>query len=90
MLRRSSKTTTITSREFNQDKARAKRAAKLGPVIITDRGEPRFVLQTFEEYEKTRQKPRMLGDIRGIEGLDDDKFELPPRTAWGFRNPFED
>jgi hypothetical protein len=30
--------TTITSREFNQDVSRAKRAAKKGPVIVTGRG----------------------------------------------------
>jgi hypothetical protein len=30
--------TTISSREFNQDTSRAKKAALQGPVIITDRG----------------------------------------------------
>lgn len=32
--------TTMTSREFNQDTSRAKRAAESGPVFITDRGPP--------------------------------------------------
>jgi hypothetical protein len=33
-------TTKVTSREFNQDTGRAKRAAQDGPVYITDRGHP--------------------------------------------------
>jgi hypothetical protein len=32
--------TTLTSREFNQDASRAKKAAQQGPVFITDRGRP--------------------------------------------------
>jgi antitoxin (DNA-binding transcriptional repressor) of toxin-antitoxin stability system len=30
--------TTVSSREFNQDTSKAKKAARRGPVIITDRG----------------------------------------------------
>ncbi len=41
---------TISSREFNQDVGRAKRAARSGPVVITDRGRPAHVLLSFEEY----------------------------------------
>ena len=35
---------TMTSREANQDFSRAKREAKSGPVIITERGRPASVL----------------------------------------------
>lgn len=42
--------TTISSREFNHDIGRAKRAAETGPVIVTDRGKPAFVLLRYEEY----------------------------------------
>jgi len=42
--------TTVTSREFNQDTGGAKRAAQAGPVYITDRGRPSHVLLTFEDY----------------------------------------
>ena len=44
--------TTMTSREFNQDAGRAKRAAQNGPVFITDRGRPAHVLLSIEEYQK--------------------------------------
>lgn len=45
-------TTSMTSREFNQDTSRAKKAAERGPVFITDRGRPAHVLLSFEAYEK--------------------------------------
>lgn len=32
--------TTLTSRELNHDVSNAKKAARNGPVIITDRGRP--------------------------------------------------
>lgn len=44
--------TKLSSREFNQDTSKAKRAAKKGPVFITDRGRPSHVLLTAEEYER--------------------------------------
>ncbi|HEV2397248.1 MAG TPA: type II toxin-antitoxin system Phd/YefM family antitoxin [Candidatus Sulfotelmatobacter sp.] len=44
--------TKLSSRQFNQDTSRAKRAAKKGPVFITDRGRPSHVLMTAEEYER--------------------------------------
>ncbi|MEO0771281.1 MAG: type II toxin-antitoxin system Phd/YefM family antitoxin [Cyanobacteria bacterium J06649_4] len=42
----------ISSREFNQDVSKAKRAAEKGPVFITDRGTPAHVLLTIEAYHK--------------------------------------
>ena len=42
--------TTISSREFNQAVSRAKRAADRGLVVITDRGEPAYVLLRHEAY----------------------------------------
>jgi prevent-host-death family protein len=42
--------TKISSREFNQDSAGAKKAAKNGPVFITDRGRPAHVLLSIEDY----------------------------------------
>ena len=44
--------TTMSSRDFNQDTSGAKRAAKEGPVFITDRGVPAHVLLTIEDYRK--------------------------------------
>ena len=39
-------TISLTSRELNHDVGRAKKAAEMGPVVITDRGRPSHVLMT--------------------------------------------
>jgi len=44
--------TKLSSRDFNQDTSGAKRAARRGPVFITDRGRPSHVLLTVEEYQR--------------------------------------
>lgn len=48
--------TTLSSREFNQDASGAKRAARRGPVFITDRGAPSHVLLSIEDYRKLTGK----------------------------------
>lgn len=41
---------TVSSRDFNNDVAGAKRAAAAEPLFITDRGEPAFVLLSMDQY----------------------------------------
>ena len=53
---------TINSREFNQDISGAKRAAKEGPVVITDRGQPAYVLLDIEAYRSLTGSHVKLGD----------------------------
>lgn len=65
--------TTLSSRVFNQDTSRAKKAALSGPVFITDRGRPAHVLLTIEEYQMvsgTRQNILDLLAMPGIEGVE--------------------
>lgn len=64
--------TTVTSREFNQDVSAAKRAAAHGPVVITDRSEPAFVLLTIEEYRRLTQggMDDLLNRLRMSEDVD--------------------
>ena len=52
----------FTSREFNQDVA-AKRAAREGPVIVTDRGEPAHVLLSWDEYRRLSIARPGLADL---------------------------
>ena len=47
----------MTSREFNQHTGRAKRAADKGPVVITDRGQPAYVLLTQEAFARLAGNP---------------------------------
>jgi prevent-host-death family protein len=69
--------TRITGRDFNQDVGRAKRAATKGPVIITDRGKPAFVLMRHETYERlSSQAPSIRALLAQPKGADID-FEAP-------------
>lgn len=67
--------TTMTSREFNQDAGRAKRAAMDGPVFITDRGEPAHVLLTIDDYKKLAGPRRNLAEILACAECADIDFE---------------
>ena len=72
---------TMTSREFNQDTALAKRAANDGPVFITDRGRRAYVLITNEEYERLARKPRSIIEALAMPGTEDIDLDsvLPSR-----------
>ncbi|TPI52947.1 MULTISPECIES: type II toxin-antitoxin system Phd/YefM family antitoxin [unclassified Mesorhizobium] len=72
--------TTLSSRELNQDLGRAKRAAKEGPVIVTDRGRPVHVLLSFDEYKRLTGKPRSLGDMLAAPEAGELDLPLPSRT----------
>lgn len=71
--------TTVTSRQLNRDLARAKRAARTGPVFITDRGRPAFVLLSIEDYWRLSGERRNLLDSLSMEGLAEIDLE-PPRA----------
>lgn len=69
--------TTLSSRELNQDVTRAKKAAKNGPVIITDRGRPAHVLLTFDDYQRLTRQRRNIADSLAMPGVADVDFEPP-------------
>jgi len=74
--------TTLSSREFNQDMTRAKQAANRGPVFITDRGRPSYVLLTIENYRKLAQSQASIVDQLAMPGVEDVEFD-PPRPSGG-------
>ncbi len=71
--------TTLSSREFNQDTGRAKKATSEGPVFITDRGKPAHVLLSIEDYRRIAGKHRSIVDALSMPGLADIEFD-PPRS----------
>ena len=71
--------TTVSSRELNQDLARAKRAARSGPVFITDRGKPAHVLLSIEYYRQLAGAGRNLLETLSMPGLADIDLD-PPRA----------
>ncbi len=74
--------TTLSSREFNQNTSRAKRAAKKGPVFITDRGRPAHVFLTIEKYQELagKKKKMTLSEALAMPNADLVDFE-PPRMG---------
>jgi prevent-host-death family protein len=73
------KITTLSSREFNQDTSRAKKAATEGPVFITDRGTPAHVLLSIEEYQRLTGGQGSIIDRLGLPpGIEDVEHEIPP------------
>jgi prevent-host-death family protein len=77
-------TTTISSREFNQDAGGAKKAARRGPVFITDRGQPAHVLLSIEDYRKLAGKQTNIVKLLAMKGGDEIAFE-PPRMREGLQ-----
>jgi prevent-host-death family protein len=77
--------TTLSSREFNQDSSRAKKAARNGPVFITERGRPSHVLLSIEEYQRLTISPDSMVDLLAMPadiGMD---FEPPCLPAGLFQ-----
>jgi prevent-host-death family protein len=68
----------LTSREFNQDVSQAKRAARLEPVFVTDRGKPTHVLMSIETYR------RLTGQTETIVAM---PTPLPPLDLKAARAP---
>ena len=67
--------TTLTSREFNQDTSRAKKAASNGPVFITDRGRPAHVLLAIEDYQRMNDSSDSIVNLLSMPESADIEFE---------------
>ena len=77
--------TNLTSREFNQDTSRAKRAAAAGPVFITDRGRPAHVLLTIEEYRRLTGRRPSIVELLSVPEAAEIELDLPPRRVEEWR-----
>ena len=77
---------TISSREFNQDVSRAKRAADEGPVIITDRGTPAYVLMRHDMYRRLAGGFPNILELLSEPGVEEIEFH-PPRLGSGVFHP---
>jgi prevent-host-death family protein len=74
--------TTLSSREFNQDTSRAKKAAQRGPVFITDRGRPAHVLLSIEQYQKLSGRSKTLAEALHMPGAAEIEFNPPKPADW--------
>lgn len=67
----------MTSREFNQATAKAIKASKTAPVIVTKRGTPTCVLLDYADYQNliNQLKPRpSMAELLGGDGDIDDNL----------------
>jgi prevent-host-death family protein len=71
-------TITFSSREFNQRASEAKKAASQGPVFITDRGRPAYVLLTIDDYRALTAPRQDIATLLAMPDMGD--FELPIPT----------
>jgi hypothetical protein len=78
--------TKITSRDFNQDVSRAKRAADDGPVIITDRGIPAYVLLRHDAFQRLTADAPSIRHLLDHPGGEEIEFD-PPRLGPGLVRP---
>jgi len=80
--------TKLSSREFNQDTSRAKRAAKRGPVFITDRGRPSHVLLTVADYQRITGGQKSIAQLLAMPEAARIEFE-PPRLKGHWHEPLD-
>ena len=78
--------TTLSSREFQQNANQAQKAARNGPVFITNRGRTAHVLLSFEDYQRITGGGRNLVEALSMSGLADIDLDVPrapdlPRPA---------
>lgn len=78
MPRKRSTISTLSSREFNQDTSKAKKAAERGPVFITDRGRASHVLLTIRDYQALAGPSTSIVELLALP--DDIELEVPRVT----------
>jgi len=79
----------LTSREFNQDVSQAKRAARVEPVFVTDRGKPTHVLMSIDAFRQLTGQSESIVDLLAMPGQLDAVPESNGQSeAWDRRENF--
>lgn len=69
--------TTLTSQEFDEDARRARKAAESGPVFITIRGQPTYVLLGIDEYRHLVGQRGKIAVLLTTPGAEDVELDIP-------------
>ncbi len=77
-------TTTVTSRELNQNSSLVQRQAERETVIVTKHGKPSLVMLSYNEYQRMKGGQSILAALSSPEVADID-FEPTREPAIGFR-----
>jgi prevent-host-death family protein len=73
----------MSSREFNQDVSQAKRAARLAPVFVTDRGKPTHVLLSIDAFRRLSGERETIVDLLAMrDDASDTVAVTPDATPW--------
>lgn len=70
-----------TSREYNQHPTMVKKAAAKGPVIITERGTPAYVMMSYHDYCNLTVGQKSILDSLHIPGAEDIEFKTERDTS---------
>jgi prevent-host-death family protein len=71
----------VSSRDFNQDVSQAKRAARIEPVFITDRGRPTHVLMSIDAYRQMSGQTESIVDLLAMPSPPEADAGEPPRST---------
>jgi hypothetical protein len=72
--------TTISSTALTRDIGKTKKAAQAGPVILTEDGQPAYVLMNIEQYKEIIENAQSILDLLTLPGAEDIDFN-PPRLS---------
>jgi prevent-host-death family protein len=75
----------VSSRDFNQDVTAAKRAARLEPVFVTDRGKPTHVLMSIDAFRQLTGQTETIVDLLAMPGLPEVDLAGSAHEAWSRR-----
>lgn len=79
----------LSSREFNQDVSLAKRAARLEPVFVTDRGRPTHVLMGIEHFRRLTGQTETVVDLLAMPGLPELDLAAGAADSWDRRGDMD-
>ncbi|HWI85830.1 MAG TPA: type II toxin-antitoxin system Phd/YefM family antitoxin [Sphingomonas sp.] len=75
----------VSSRDFNQDVSNAKRAARIEPVFVTDRGKPTHVLMSIESFRHLTGQTETIVDLLAMPTPVEIGADQMRPEAWGRR-----
>ncbi|WP_116092121.1 type II toxin-antitoxin system Phd/YefM family antitoxin [Sphingomonas crusticola] len=78
----------VSSRDFNQDVSNAKRAARIEPVFVTDRGRPTHVLMSIENFRHLTGQTESIVDLLAMPGPVEIDPDQGRSEAWDRRATF--
>ena len=74
----------FSSLDFERDVCCTKRAADKGPVIVTEREVPAYVLLRYDEYRRLTPGGPTIRELLDLPGSEDVEYEVAAARWWHF------